>query len=128
MPTRVNDRRRRRLTHFARCFADHIGPNTRLQEYPLRCVLPHVVNQLLETDGVALDVVLVVELLVDDDIHPAEQQRNVGTGPDREPVLGLAGRDREAWVDGDQRRVVVDRVRERLYLSVVQVFANVRTQ
>ena len=73
-----------------------------------------------------LDEGLVVAAFADEQVHPCQQQRQVGAGLDRQPVLGLARRDREARVDHDHRHAPLDRLGELLHLRVVHVLAQVR--
>ena len=74
----------------------------------------------------ARDVVLVVEPLAHEHVHPGEEEREVGPRLDRQVVLRLARRDREARVGDDDRRAAADRVGELLHLRVVHVLAEVR--
>ena len=124
----MDDRGGTVLRHLARCFTDDLRTDAGLEVDPLRRVLPHVLGELRESVGVALDIVLVVKLLVDQDVHPRQQQCEVGPGLDRQPVVRLGGRYREARVHGNQRGVAVQGLGERLHLCVVQVFADVRAE
>ena len=73
-----------------------------------------------------LDVLAVVEPLGHDDVHPGEEEREVGPGLDRQPVARLARGGREARIDDDDGRPLGDRAREVLHLRVVHVLAEVR--
>ena len=73
-----------------------------------------------------LDEGLVVAALADEQVHPRQQQRQIGAGLDRQPVLGLAGGDGEARVDHDHRHAPLDRLGKLLHLRVVHVLAQVR--
>ncbi len=123
----VNQRRRRAGGHCARRRADQRRFDAGFQVHPLRRIARNVRTQLLESGGIALDVVLVVEPLVDQHVHPRQQQGDVGARLDRQPVFRFSRRHREARIDGDQRRVVAQGGRQRLHLRVVQVLADVRT-
>ena len=68
---------------------------------PLGGELLHVVGQFPETLAAVGHELLVVEPLVDDDVEPGEGQRQVGTGAQRQPEVGLGGGLREARVDDD---------------------------
>jgi hypothetical protein len=84
-------------------------------------------RQLLEAGGIARDVVGVVQALVDQHVHPCQQERHVGARSDRQPVFGLSGRDREAGVDRDDRRLTFQRLDPGLDLAVVKVFPEMGT-
>ncbi len=75
---------------------------------------------------VLLDERPVVAAVGDEHVAPRENEREVGPGPDRQPVLRLRGRDREARVDDDDRDAPLDRARELLHLRVVHVLAEMR--
>ena len=92
MSARMYDSRRCGFCHLPSCFANDIGLDAGLEIHPLGCVLPHVLGQLFEADRVALDVVLVVQLLVDQYVHPREQQGHIGARLDGQPVFRLARR------------------------------------
>ncbi len=112
--------------HLAGSFANDFGANSRLQVDPLGRVIPDVFSQLLKAHRVAVDIVFVVQVFLNQDVHPREQQCQVSTRLDRKPVFRLPGRYRESRVHSDEGYVVVNRFGERLNLRVVKVLANVR--
>src|SRR5208337_1705616 len=60
--------------------------------------------QVFETHRVAGNVVGVVEIFVDDDVHQAERQRGIGAGIDRQVPVGALGRARAIGIDNHQLR------------------------
>ena len=58
----------------------------------LRRVLLHLVAKLLESDGVALDVICIMQILVDDDMHQAERQGRIGARIDGQIPVGARRR------------------------------------
>jgi len=88
-------------------------------------VLVAVDGQLLEADGVLLYVVAVVEVFLDEDVDPGEQERQVGAGLDGQPAVGLGGGGGEARVHHHQLRPAPQGFGEVLQLGVVGVLADV---
>ena len=122
----VHEGRRAVPRHLARGLADHVRLDAGLGVGPLRREGRDLGGEGLEAEAVRGDVVLVVEPLAHEHVHPGEQQREVGPRLDRQVVLRLARRDREARVGDDDRRAAADRVGELLHLRVVHVLAEVR--
>ena len=58
-------------------------------------------------------------------MDPGQQQREIGGGPDRQPVFRLTGGHRKARVDGDHGSAVAYRIGKFLHLGVVHVFPEV---
>ena len=125
-PARVHDRRGTVARELARRRADQAGVDAGFRRRPLGRVRLDLGGELVEAVAVLLDERAVVAAFAHQHVHPREQQREVGAGPDRQPVLGLARGDREARVDDDDRDAPLHRLRELLHLRVVHVLAQVR--
>ena len=73
--------------------------------------------EVVEADGPVADEPLVVELLADDDVEPAEAHRGVGAGSQLEVEVGQLGLIRDARIEHDHLGAVrpggVDRVVDR---------------
>ena len=123
---RVHERGRPVARHLARRLADDGRLDAGLRVRPLGRVRRELGGEGLEAEPVLRDVLLVVEPLGHQHVHPGEEEREVGAGLDRQVVLRLAGRDREARVDDDEARARVHRLGELLHLRVVHVLAEVR--
>ena len=67
---------------------------------PLRRALA----QRLGADGVALDVVAVLEAVAEDHVHHAQGQRGVGTRQQRQVLVRLLRGARAEGIDGDELR------------------------
>ena len=112
--------------HLAGGGANRVGIDARLRIGPFRREGLDLRGKLLEAEAVLVDILLVVEFLADDHVHPGEQQGDIGSGLDRQIELGLAGRNREARVGDNQADAAADRMGELLHLGVVHVLAQVR--
>ena len=111
-----------------RRLGDQLGVDATDLRDPLERVLVGATLQVLEPDAPLFDELLVVELLVDDDLHPAKQQSSVGSGLDLEVdrrLLRLLGHPR---VDDDARRAACAGALEHVVDRRPRVLARVVTQ
>ena len=122
----MDQARRRVAGHFTGRFPYQVRPDARLQKGPLWMEGPDMFGELFETLGIAGNVVPIIEVLVDQDMHPGEQKCDVGARTDGQPVSGFSGRYREARVDGDDAGILFQCLDPCLYLAVVEVFSQVR--
>ena len=122
----MHERRRPVSRHRARGLADDGRLDAGLGVRPFRGERGDLGGKGLEAEAVRGHVVLVVEPLADQHVHPGEEEREVGPRLDGQVVPRLARRDREAGVGHDDRGAVADRVGELLHLRVVHVLAEVR--
>ncbi len=83
--------------------------------------------QLIKALGPLSNVVLVVQTLVDDDVHPGEHQGGIGPRFDWQPVIGLGGDARLAGVDDDDLCPSCVCVCEILHDGVASVLTDVAT-
>ena len=67
---------------------DVFGGNPGERRHAFRRMIPRLLAKLFEADGVALDVIGVVEILGDQHVHQAECERRVAAGIDREVLVG----------------------------------------
>ncbi len=125
-PAGVHDRRWPMAREFARGNADQVRVDAGFRRRPFGGVRLDLGGELVEAVAVFRDERLVVAALDHQHVHPREQQREIGARLDRQPVLGLAGRYREARIDDDDRNAPFDRLGEFLHLRVVHVLAEVR--
>ena len=126
MAARMDERGGTVARHLARGLANHLGSNAGFGVGPLRRARRQLRGEGLEPEPVLRDVLLVVQALGHDDVHPGQQQREVGARLDRQVVLRLAGGDREARIRDDDARAVADGFGELLHLRVVHVLAKMR--
>ena len=92
--------------------AQHVGLDAADGPHLLRRVSREVALEPLEPLGVRVDVLPVVELVLDDDVHQRVEQRHVRAGRELEEVARMAGERRAARVDHDQLRTPFRRVLE----------------
>ena len=90
-----------RREHAGR-LADELGAHPADLGGLFRRPLLHGRPQFLEADGPVVDELVVVEVLVDDDVHPGHEQGPVRAGAELDVVVGQARRVGEARVDGDE--------------------------
>ena len=121
----MHEARRPGVRQLARRDADRLGVEPRFLRRPLRRAVLDFGGELVEAVAVLLDERTVVAVFGDEHVAPGEHQREIGAGPDRQPVLRLARRDREARIDDDDGDASLDRLRELLHLRVVHVLAQV---
>ncbi len=126
-PARVQESRRPVTRELARGRADQGRVDAGFAGGPFGRVGLDLGGELVEAMTVLLDECPVVTAFRDEYVHPREQQREVGAGPDRQPVLRLARGDGEARVDNDDGDAPLDRAGEFLHLRVVHVLAQVRS-
>ena len=126
VPPGMDERRRAVARHLARGLADQARVDAGLRVGPLRRVRRDLGRERVEAEAVRRDVLAVVEPLGHEHVHPGQQQGEVGARLDRQVVLRLARRHREARVDDDDRGAGADRLGELLRLGVVHVLAEVR--
>ena len=91
----------------------------------LRRIFLHFFSQLLKAEGVARDVIGVVKIFVDDDVHHAQRERGVGARIDGQVPVGACRGARAIRIDHHQLRAIASRLfDERPQMNVVAV--NVR--
>ncbi len=101
---RVHDHGRLRFAHGPRRGADLLGGQVGDGRGPFGRELAHVLDEPVEAERMRGEVLLVVQLLGHEHVHPREQQRDVGARPDREPPVGLRRGGRVARVHRDEFR------------------------
>src|SRR5262249_412756 len=97
---------------FARDSADDIGLDAADPRQLLRRVVLDAVGELLEALDVSLDVLLVVELLGDDCVEHAVEQRDIGARLELHHVSGMALERLAARIGYDQCRATLCRLLE----------------
>ncbi len=125
--SRVDQRGRPAQRQLPRGLADQRRVEAGLGGGPLGRGRLDLLDELVEAESVLRDEGPVVPAFGDEDVHPRQQQGEVGARLDRQPVLRLARRHRVARVDHDDRDPARHRVGELLHLQVVHVLAEVRT-
>ncbi len=88
-----------RRGQLARQPADGLGRNRAEPGHRFGCELAGELAQLVDARDAALQVAERDETLVEENLHPRHQQRGVGAGPDRDPLVGALGGAGAAGID-----------------------------
>ena len=73
MPAGMYDRRRRGIGHLAGSLPDHIRLDGCDAIRPLGCHVFHMLLQLVQTKGVALNIILVINIFIDKNVYPCQE-------------------------------------------------------
>src|SRR5665647_878150 len=118
---------RRGISHFACCISYQCWVYGGYAICPFGSKVPDMLFQLLKPVAVFLNVFLIVVFVVNYLMYPGQQQGEISRGLDGKPVLGFAGRCREPRVNSDDRGALIYSIRHLLYLTVVHVLPDVRS-
>ncbi|GBD10214.1 hypothetical protein HRbin22_02481 [Candidatus Thermoflexus japonica] len=120
-----DDRPRPVGSHLPGHLPDHLRRDFRDRGGPLRRERLNMFDQAFKADGVFLDVFPIVKALRDQNMHPRQQERRVGSGLDGKPAVGLHRRCRVAGIHHHQLRPTGQRAGEILHHRVMGVFPDV---
>ena len=95
------DRRRPRAGVLARQRHDLLSRETANGRRLFRRIVLHPLLQLRKAEGMAPDVIVIVESLADDHVHHAQGQRGIGAGQRRQVPVAFRRRQAAVGVDRD---------------------------
>ena len=72
--------------------------------YARRRVVEKASAKFLDAECEAVDVVLIMQAITENDVHHSERERAVRAGHNRNVLVGLFRSSRAEWVDGDDLR------------------------
>ncbi len=126
MATWVHDNGRSGIGHFPGGSADVLRFDLRDAIGPFGGEGSHMILELSESESVFVDVLLVIQVFIDQDVHPRQQECYIGCRLYGQPVFRFARSGRKAGVNGYDGRPLVDGIGHFLDLGVVHVLTDVR--
>ena len=92
---------------------------------PLGGLVGHVILQLVEPHGVGFDVGLVETVFADDHVHPGQEEGDVGSRLDGQPISRLARGGGKARIHHHQLGAPIEGRGQFLHLGIVHVLPQV---
>ena len=89
-----------------------VGGDAGQRGHPLGRIVQDALAQRIETVGVPVDVIGVVQLLADDHVHQAQRQRQIAAWIDGEMLVGQRRGARADGIDHHQLRAIAPRLHD----------------